>query len=62
MKVCETKHADFFLKGGGSIKKKRHVQYIWANVVHASVTHVDNTILHRVPSHTWAQVERLRHY
>jgi hypothetical protein len=27
------------------------VQYIWANVAHANVTHVDNAILHRVPSH-----------
>jgi len=49
----------FFGKGGGGgIYKKGHVQYIWANVVHASVTHVDNAILHCVPSHTWTQVER----
>jgi len=56
-----TKHADLFFGsggGGGRVSIQKHVQYIWANVVHASVTHVDNAILHRVPSRTWAQVER----
>lgn len=49
MKVSKHNMQIFFGKVEGGIYKKRHVQYIWANVVHASLTYVDNAILHLVP-------------